>query len=125
MRERGCMSMPKHLNFDRRHIAAIKPNHVNKSNRWERGFYFLHVERVIISIITHDIARMPVPAVAPKIQGIMISRVVGFSPCNEINQRLWVTKVSFVPICNGVFRGRCHSLGNMEKFGSLPVSITG
>src|SRR5512134_3122883 len=102
MREGSSMSMPEQLYFDRSHIAAIKANHINKSNGWQCCFDLLHIKRIVVCIILHHPAWMPVPAVTPGIQCVGVGTIIGFCPGDEIDQCLLVAKIALSPISEGI-----------------------
>src|SRR5215207_6690154 len=114
MSKGGGVPVPEHLDFDGSHIAAIKPHHVNEADRGERGFDLLHIQRIVTSIMLHHITRMPVPAMTPEIQRIMVGGIIGFCPCHEIDQCLFVTEVSLAPIGNCIGSGSSHSFCDMK-----------
>src|SRR5215211_3735090 len=68
---------------------------------------------------------MPIPAVTPEVQRVMIGRIISFRPGHEIDQGLLVAKITFTPIRDRVLRRGSHLLRHMEKLGRLPITITG
>src|SRR6185295_11722101 len=82
------------------------------------------IKRICAGVIQNYITRMPVPAMTPEVERIMVSGIVGLRPCDEIDQRLLVSHITLAPVGNSVFGGGCHPLRNMEKFGGLPVTVT-
>src|SRR5690349_11509625 len=106
------MSMPEHVHFDGSHLTTVKSNHINKPNRGQSSFHFIHIQSIqkvwiVIcrahSFIAHHHTRMPVPAMTPEIKGVVVSRIIGLCPGDEIYECLLVAKIALAPIGNSVF----------------------
>ena len=61
---------------------------------------------------------------APEVQRVVVGRVVGLAPADEVDERLLVTHVALAPVGDGARGVRGHACRHVEELGRLPVATT-